>query len=67
MYPPTIRIHTRTSRLYTFILQYDLHVLAFAPGFPVLGQFVTFIELVTWRSGNALDVQVLERTPADSE
>jgi hypothetical protein len=60
MYPPTIRIHTRTSRLYTFILQYDLHVLAFAPGFPVLEQFVTFIGLLTWRSVNSFDVQILE-------
>ena len=55
------------NTLYKVILQNDLHVLAFAPGFPVLGQFISFIELVTWPSGNALDVQVLERTPADTE
>jgi hypothetical protein len=44
----TIRIHTRIPRLYKVILQYDLNVLAFAPGFPLLGHFVTFIELVMW-------------------
>jgi len=67
MYPPTIGIHTRTPRLYKVILPYELRVLAFAPGFSILGQFVTFIEVVMWRSGNALDVQILERTPADPE
>jgi hypothetical protein len=55
------------NTLYKVTLQYDLHVLAFAPGFPILGQFITFIELVTWPSGNALDVQILERTSADHE